>query len=306
MKGIVFILLFLPTIAWSQAYLNFSHAGSERNYFLYKPTDLPANAPLVFVLHGYNSLASVIMEYSQMNVLADSNGFAVCYPQGSDDFFGTSHWNAQLSISNTDDIGFLSELAIFLQEEHQLDPAQTFACGMSNGGFMSYTLACERPDVFKAIASVTGTMSGQTWTNCNPEMPIPVLQISGTNDNVVPMDGSMGPFGGWGGAPAIQEVVRYWTDLNGLIDLREEVFPDLDAGMTAALSYVKYIPLTLLPIKYGFIRLTGADMTGRVRGAIRTYKRVGKSGHFSMRYEPIRLRQWKKLFPTLPVNWSKW
>ena len=85
-----------------------------------------------------------------------------------------------------DDIGFLSELAGHLQVEYDLNPDHTFVCGMSNGGFMSYTLACDRPDVFKAIASVTGTMSGFDWNNCDPDEPVPVLQIAGADDNIVP------------------------------------------------------------------------------------------------------------------------
>ncbi len=57
-----------------------------------------------------------------MNRIADANGFAVCYPQGTEDFGGTTHWNADLNISNTDDKGFLSDLAMFLQSEYLFSP----------------------------------------------------------------------------------------------------------------------------------------------------------------------------------------
>ena len=240
MKQLILAIFFLPLVSTGQEYLTFNHSGSIREYILYKPANLPDDAPLVFVLHGYNSEAAVIMEYSQMNALADSNGFAVCYPQGRNDFLGTSHWNAHLEISNVDDIGFLSELAFFLQREHQLAPSQTFACGMSNGGFMSYTLACEKPEIFKAIASVTGTMSGRTWSSCDPENPISVMQISGTLDDVVPMDGSMGPFGGWGGAPAMTEVVKYWANTNGLDQVTKGTFPDTDNNDGSTVISEKY------------------------------------------------------------------
>tara|TARA_B100000029_G_scaffold151839_1_gene146925 strand:- start:14857 stop:15687 length:831 start_codon:yes stop_codon:yes gene_type:complete len=188
--------------------------NKEREYILYKPESLQKNAPLVFVLHGYTSSAETIQLYSQMNKIADEHEFAVCYPKGTKDNNGISHWNAQLTISDTDDIKFLSELAQTLQDIHSLDPERTFVCGMSNGGFMSYTLACEAPEIFKAIASVTGTMSGRTWENCDPSIAVPIFQISGVEDEVVPIDGSMNIFGGWGGAPSMDEVINFWVNQN--------------------------------------------------------------------------------------------
>jgi polyhydroxybutyrate depolymerase len=85
---------------------------------------------------------------------------------------------------------------------------------MSNGGFMSYTLACEKPEVFSAIASVTGTMSGYDWNNCDPDKVVPVMQISGRADTTVPIDGSITLFGGWGGAPGMEAVRDFWVNLN--------------------------------------------------------------------------------------------
>ena len=61
---------------------------------------------------------------------------------------------------------------------------------MSNGGFMSYHLACNLSSKIAAIASVTGSMSKQTYESCSPEHPTPVLQIHGTLDGTVPFDGN--------------------------------------------------------------------------------------------------------------------
>ena len=153
--------------------LTFEHDGLTREYTLYLPAGLTDNAPLVFVLHGYTQTESDAISF-RMNDVADANGFAVCYPKGTSDDSGNSHWNSRFTISDTDDIGFLSELAVFLQTEHSLNPSKTYSCGFSNGGFMSYTLACEASDVFRAIASVGGTMSGYTWETRNIANPIPI------------------------------------------------------------------------------------------------------------------------------------
>ena len=66
-------------------------------YTLYKPDNLKEKAPLVFVLHGYTSNSTNIMNYSKMNTIADQHGFMVCYPQGTSNLYtGMPHWNANL------------------------------------------------------------------------------------------------------------------------------------------------------------------------------------------------------------------
>ncbi len=190
-------------------------AFKNRKYILYKPGNLPVNAPLVFVLHGLGGKADGIMNYSGMNNRADANKFVVCYPWGRDNGEGKNYWDARLdSGDSAGDINYLAELANYLQIQHELDPRRTFVCGHSNGGFMSYTLACEASDVFRAIASVAGTMSGYTWKNRDRASATPILQIHGVDDSAVPLDGSMSSAGGWGGAPAMGIIIDFWADLN--------------------------------------------------------------------------------------------
>ena len=100
----------------------FEHDGITRRYTLYKPNNIREGAPLIFVLHGYGSNAKNIMTYSQMNDIANRNGFAVCYPQGSINYYtNRTHWNANLKqMSNVKDADFLSKLATFLQNKHNL------------------------------------------------------------------------------------------------------------------------------------------------------------------------------------------
>lgn len=194
----------------------FYHDSIERSYVLYKPFNLPENAPLVFVLHSYGRYAKDHMQSLQLDSLAEVNKFVVCYPQGILDInTGEPYWAGALANSSIDDVGFLTELAKHLQTKYKLDSSKTFVCGISNGGFMSYTLACESPEVFNAMASVTGTMTGDLWRNRNStSRPIPILQISGTKDNVVPIDGSMSTKYGWGGAPHMDTIMNYWSKFN--------------------------------------------------------------------------------------------
>ena len=227
--------------AWTTKSFILKHNGLDRSYILYKPDGFQNNAPapLLFVLHGFTSSSTTIMTYSQMNKIADQNGFMICYPQGTNLATGQTHWNANLQMSTINDIDFLAQLAVKLQTEYNINPKNTFASGMSNGGFMSYTLGCEKSDVFKAIASVTGTMSGYDWNNCNPSYKIPVLQISGTKDNTVPWDGTMSEAYGWGGAPHILKIMDFWADHNSTTQNEKIDFPDIDNSDNSTVSLTK-------------------------------------------------------------------
>lgn len=225
---------------WTQKEFTMNYDGLERVYILYKPKNFSENAPLVMMLHGYSSNRNNILSYSQMNSIADRNGFMVCYPQGSiTPLTGQTHWNANLQMSDVNDIGFLSNLVSTIQQQYKTSKENVFVSGMSNGGFMSYTLGCEKSDIFKAVASITGTMSGYDWQNCSPKYKIPVLQMSGTNDLTVPWDGTMNTAFGWGGAPHILKVMEFWSDINNCIEDEIINFPDVDKTDYSTVSLTK-------------------------------------------------------------------
>jgi polyhydroxybutyrate depolymerase len=178
----------------------FDYGGQMREYFLYLPDSLDSNAPLVFVMHGYGGTANSIYNYSKMNDVADEHGFAVCYPQGSSDQYNNNFWNVGYAFhdnQSVDDVGFLTSLADYLQIEFNLSADNSFSTGMSNGGDMSYMLACQAHDSFKAIAPVAGCMLESIYESCD-SVPVPVLEIHGTDDDVTLWEGDMENNDGWG------------------------------------------------------------------------------------------------------------
>jgi len=230
----------LKNLTWTQKEFTMNHEGLEREYILYKPKNFSENGPLVMMLHGYSSNNNNLLSYSKMNAIADQNGFMICYPQGAITYLtNQSHWNANLQMSDVNDIDFLSDLVIEIQKQFKVSKENVFVAGMSNGGFMSYTLGCERSDIFKAVASVTGTMSGYDWENCSPEYKIPVMQISGTIDRTVPWDGTMNTAFGWGGAPHILDVMEFWSDLNACTKDELINIPDIDKSDNSTVSLTK-------------------------------------------------------------------
>ena len=210
----------VPDKTNSRGLFTYDHEGTEREYLIHRPKDLPKKAPLVVFLHGYRGDAR---RYAKMGMsrVADENQFAVVYPQGLKDRRDITHWNARMRLSNVDDIGFLVALIDHLQKKYDLDPDRTFVSGVSNGGFMSYTMVSEHPDRFRAAASIIGTVSGESWRRRDQMKPVPILQISGLSDNIVPVDGSMTRLGGWGGAPDQKTIIKFFRELNQT--KREEV-----------------------------------------------------------------------------------
>ena len=208
----------------------FEHDGIDRDYYFYRPESLEPNAPLVFVLHGYSGSANSIMSYSNMNSIADENGFAVCYPEGTSDQNNNNFWNVGYAFhgnQNVDDVDFLISLANYLQTEFNLSSENTFSTGMSNGGDMSYMLACQAHEHFKAIAPVAGTMLESIYDSCD-SVSIPVLEIHGTNDNITLWEGDMQNNDGWGSYLSIDDIIDYWVETNECLESEDINLPNID------------------------------------------------------------------------------
>ncbi len=203
--------------AGSEGYYSFDYKGTEREYILHIPDGMEKGAPLVCVLHGHGGSAGSIMERSNMNSCADKYGFAVVYPQGlPGKNSAAACWNAGYAMSDADDTGFLAALMEDLQRRYYLSGEETFAVGFSNGGFMCYELALETPDTFRAVASVAGKMTGTTWDKRGDTVSVPLLEIHGTGDEIVPVEKGIG---GLGSAPALSEVIQYWAGAIGANEL---------------------------------------------------------------------------------------
>ena len=236
MKQLVITIfyLFVYLVAFSQQTINSSllHDGASRDYIIYVPENYTGDRPVPLVLnfHGYTSNAQEQMNYGDFRPIADTAGFIIVHPQGSL-LNGITHWNVGgwTLDSKTDDVGFTQVLLDSMAAQYNIDPKRIYSTGMSNGGYMSFLLACQLSDRIAAIASVTGSMTPQTFQTCNPQHPTPVLQIHGTRDNVVPYNGAV-----W--TKPIQGVMEYWINFNNCKTTPEvEPYPNSDSadGSTA-------------------------------------------------------------------------
>lgn len=205
-------IITFPVFSFAQQIINGSitHDDIQRDYILYLPANYSGNSamPLVINFHGFGSNANQQLYYGDFRSIADTAGFIVVHPQGTL-FNGLTHWNVGgwTIGSTTDDVGFTAALIDSLSVDYLIDETRVFATGMSNGGFMSFLLASQLSERIAAIASVTGSMTPETFNNSFPSHPTPILQMHGTADGTVPYTGTS-----W--SKSIDDVLEYWRDFN--------------------------------------------------------------------------------------------
>ena len=215
------------------------HDGIQRDYILYIPAIYDGNqdVPLVLNFHGLGSNANEQMFYGDFRDIADTEGFVLVHPQGTT-LNGSQYWNVGSPGSSgipVDDVGFTEALIDELANLYAINLDRVYATGMSNGGFMSFLLACQLSEKIAAIASVTGSMTFDTYDNCNAQHPTPILQIHGTNDGVVPYDGNTT----W--ILPIEDVISYWVNYNNCqTNPTITTFPDLNPSDGSIVEHIVY------------------------------------------------------------------
>ena len=241
MKYTTVILLIVGFVFSSSAQqiinASITHDGMERDYIIYVPEiyDGSKAVPLILNFHGFGSSASQQMFYGDFRDIADTEGFLLVHPEGTT-FIGDQFWNVGFPglSSNIDDVGFTEALIDELATLYAIDLDRVYATGMSNGGFMSFLLACQLSEKIAAVASVTGSMTQDTFDDCNAQLPTPVLQIHGTEDDVVLYNENNLSL-------PIPDVISYWVDHNNCETTpTTTTLPDVDVSDGSTIEYSVY------------------------------------------------------------------
>ena len=204
-------------------------AGRTRTYLVYVPPAAgPAAEPMPLVLnfHGLGSTGAQQHVYGGWVPIAQREGFVVASPNGVQ--------NSWLIAAGLDDIQFVRDLVAALGNELCLDPGRIYATGMSNGGFMSTTLACQAQDLIAAIAPVSGESA--PGPGCGGR-PVPLVLFHGTDDAVVPYQAGTINAGAVSGTPfpGVAAVLGEWAKHNGCSDA-----PPVETRIAADVVKVEY------------------------------------------------------------------
>ena len=213
--------------------------GGDRPATLLLPGDISAPIPLVLLLHGYTMSAESIDRFSGISGRIETDGFALIVPDGTENAVGDRFWNAtpqccDFALQQIDDVSYLSVLVAEARNHAEFD--RLYLIGYSNGGYMSYRLACEGLTGLTAIVSLAGS-SFVDAEQCLYGSPISVLQIHGDADMLVPYaSGDARP-------PGAVELVTRWAERAGCdADAVVELDPiDLDGLVSGAETTVQRI-----------------------------------------------------------------
>ena len=181
--------------------------------------------PLLLVLHGRGANGNLQLAYTGFADLLDDEALIIAAPDGTaQPSDGTSFWNAtdaccDFEGTGVDDSGYLSGLVDEISGVYNVDPDRIYLFGHSNGGYMSYRLACDHGDKFTALASLAGATFVDP-TDCDPSGEVAVLQIHGELDDTVTYAGIANIY------PGAVETASIWAGYNGcgaLVDSGERL-----------------------------------------------------------------------------------
>ena len=168
---------------------------ASRPFGVFVPSSITPGvpAPLIVLLHGYSGSGTQIEDYFGLEPVAEQRGMLLVHPSGTVDEFGLRFWDAtdaccRRSGDPVDDSGYLLDVIDAVSERYAVDPDRIWLVGHSNGGFMSYRMACDHADRIAAIVSLAGTGFVDA-SRCSPSAAVSVLQIHGTADRVIDYDG---------------------------------------------------------------------------------------------------------------------
>ncbi len=163
-------------------------SGKNRNYILRIPDGYDRNHPyrLIFGFHWLGGTSTDVdtgrtvqtgtWAYYGLQRLTNNSAIFVA-PQG---------FNNGWANSGGEDVTFTDDIIRQVEGDLCVDTTQLFSVGFSYGAAMSYSLACSRATVFRAVA----VQSGGVLSGCSGgTQPIAYLGVHGLRDNVLSIAG---------------------------------------------------------------------------------------------------------------------
>lgn len=177
----------------------------DRSYYLHIPSGYTGTEPLPLVI-DFHPLGGTGMQQANSNgwkAKADSIGFIVAYP---DSYNSNNSWNVGMCCQDAqqnqiDDVGFTKAMIEHISGMACVDPKRIYATGCSNGGGMTYKVACDLADTIAGAAPVDfrcvygGSTDAPSCEGCMPSRPISITHFDNTGDNaLVPYNGGLTSF----------------------------------------------------------------------------------------------------------------
>ena len=166
-------------------------ATASRQFYISLPASYDGKKayPLVFAWHYAGGTASALIAPGFGGAFYGvQKGFPeAIYVAGqglTDASSGMTGWPN----TNGQDVAMTRAMLAWLKTNYCIDQNRIMATGMSYGGIMSDTLACQMPDTFRAIGVMSGALFSFGGTKCGAH-PIAAWMTHGTADMTVDISG---------------------------------------------------------------------------------------------------------------------
>lgn len=167
-----------------QREIRIESGGRERRFLLVVPEAAQNGEPLPLVLgyHGVTSTPEIFLAVTEFPAKAEAEGFVVAAGAGVERSWNAGACCAPATTLDVDDVGFTRDMIAAIEEESCIDSSRIFATGFSNGGAMTFRLACEPVAELAATAPVAGGIASR----CEPGDFRSILVVQNVEDPVVP------------------------------------------------------------------------------------------------------------------------
>lgn len=210
----------LGLVAGGDVELTLTHGSFKRTALLHTPSQADTAPkggpyPLVINMHGLGGTDSAESIFTgdgtqicgdhkcTFNDLIDRRGWIATEPQGVANSWNGGNCCGYASEVKIDDVGFLRDLVDRIAQDYNVDRSRVFAMGFSNGAIMSWRLACDAPDLVRAIAPSHGILWGNPRSvqipTCNLSKHVSVLAFGGLKDPLQPGSGVDASVARWRG-----------------------------------------------------------------------------------------------------------
>ena len=229
---------------------------SGRNVRVFVPTTPRAPTPLVVMLHGCTQTAEDFAGATQMDALAEKEGFVVAYPEQSAATISSrcfQWWEPTHQARGAGEPKELADAALAVAKGHGVDEERVYVGGISAGAAMSVILGATYPDRFVAIGVIAGveykratTLAGALSVSQNGgpgadmqgdlafaamgtyARPVPTFVVHGTSDGVVaPINGD--------------QVADQWRRTNTLVLGEGAIEPVISASGSAGYPFTRNV-----------------------------------------------------------------
>lgn len=166
-------LLLLAVAAGAQTTRTFTYnvKGVSRSFVAHVPAGI-AKPPVVFFVHGYGGNGAGFAKDTKADAIADREKFIAVYP---------SAVGGSWSMYDSADYPFLRSIVDTVDAYWKIDRSRVYCTGFSQGGFISFGLGYKHPEIFAAVAPVSGHVPSFS-TSAPLKRPVPMFLTFGTND----------------------------------------------------------------------------------------------------------------------------